>query len=134
MTVGSARYDRKPALDERLGESLGVAHRAARVGLEFRRHRLGEGDRLGGDDVHEGAALGPWKDRLVDDLGERLPGKNEPAPGTAQRLVGRGGHHVGVRHRRGIDTARHQAREVRHIHQERLRRPRRRWSGRRRNR
>ena len=67
----------------------------SRVATELGLSGLGEGDRLGGDDVFERAALEAGKDRAVDLLGQVLAAENGAAAWTAQGLVRGEGHHVG---------------------------------------
>jgi hypothetical protein len=90
-----------------------------RVGLEFRLERLFERDRLGGDHMLEGPALGAGKDRLVDGLAERFDRQNQAAAGAAKGLVGGGGDDLRVRHRRRMSPARDQAGEMGHVDQQR---------------
>lgn len=70
---------------------------------------LGGGDLerggLGGDHVHERAALLAGEDRGVELLGELLLGQDQAGAGAAERLVHGGGHDVGVGHRRGCRPA-----------------------------
>ena len=59
-----------------------------RLGRELRPHRLGEGDRLGGDDVLEWAPLKAGEDGAVDPLGEAPRRKGSaPSAGSAQRIL-----------------------------------------------
>ena len=90
-------------------------HRGGVVG-ELGPQRLAEGDRLGGDHVHQRAALQAGEDRRVDLLGDRLVvGQDHAAARAAQRLVGGGGDHVGVRQRVGVLAAGDEAGEMRHV-------------------
>ena len=57
MRVGAAGDERSTTLDQRLAERLGVVDDVLGVELEGGLQRLAEGDRLGGDDVHQRAAL-----------------------------------------------------------------------------
>ena len=119
MVVGAARDQRIAARQDRRGERLGVGDHRMGVVLEFRRQRLGEGDRLGGDHMHQRAALQARKDRRIDLFGEALVvGQDHAAARAAQGLVGRGGDDMGVRERRGMRAARHQPGEMRDIDDE----------------
>ena len=69
------------------------------VPAELRLRRLGEGHRLGRDDVLERAALEPGEHRAVDLLGQVLPAQDGAAARAAQRLVGGEGDDVGHAHR-----------------------------------
>jgi hypothetical protein len=60
----------------------------------------------------------PWLPGKTDEL--RLFAcfslqQNEPAARPAQRLVGRAGHEIAVRHRRRVHAGRDEPREVRHV-------------------
>src|SRR5487761_2363535 len=100
------------------GEHAGVLHRATLVLPERGRGGQAQGDRLRGDDVHEGPTLRSREDGLV-----HLPGKlgrreDEAAPGAAERLVGRGRDQVRVREGRRMLPGRDQPGDVRHVHEE----------------
>ena len=70
------------------------------VELELRLQRLAEGHGLGGDDVHQRAALQAGEDRRVDLLGDVLVvGEDHAAARAAQGLVRGGGDDMGVRER-----------------------------------
>ena len=88
-----------------------------RVVAELGLHRFLEADRLGGDDVHQRAALHSGKDDFVDRLRELGLGQNHPGARPAQRLVRRRSHNVRVRHRRRMRAAGDQSREMRHVDQ-----------------
>jgi hypothetical protein len=60
--------------------------------------RLVEGHALCRDDVHEGTALKPREDGLVEGLGVDLLAQDQSAAWPAERLVGGRGHEVTVRH------------------------------------
>ena len=91
------------------------------VGLKARLQRLLEGHGLGGDDVHQGAALDTGEHRAVQlvFLGELLAGEDQSAPGAPEGLVCGGGGDVGVGDGAGVEACRHQARDVGDVrHQE----------------
>ena len=67
--------------------------------------RLGEGHRLGRDDVLERSALEAGEDGAVDLLGQVGPAQDGAAAGAAQRLVGGQRHHVGHADRARVGTA-----------------------------
>ena len=96
VVVRAAGDEPVAAVRELLGKRLCVCHDLPLVGVEFRRERLLERDRLGGDDVHERAALHAGEDGLVDLLRVLLLAEDEPAPGSPQRLVGRRRHKLRV--------------------------------------
>ena len=79
---------RKPSAGERPAEGGGVGHDLGGVGAELGPGRLGEGHRLGRDDVLERATLEPGEDRAVDLLGQVGAAQDGAAAGAAQRLVG----------------------------------------------
>ena len=125
----------RPPLDQRLGQRLGVVDHALGVELELGLERLAEGDRLGGDDMHQRAALQAGEDRRVDLLADLFVVRQDHAAArAAQRLVRGGGDDMGVRQRARMDAAGDQAGEMRHVDHEDRRRPRRRSGGSARNR
>src|SRR3954454_22428491 len=80
--VGAAGDRPQPLGGQALGERLGVRDDLAGVGLVLRLQALLEVHRLGGDGVHEGAALHHREGRLVDRLGVLGPAHDGTAPGT----------------------------------------------------
>ena len=90
--------------------------------LTLSEFRLGghlETDGLGGDHVFQRTALLAGEHRRVDLLGDvGVVGEDDTAAGTTEGLVGRGGHDVGVRHRRRVQPGGDQPGEVRHVHHE----------------
>ena len=99
-----------------VGERPRVGDRLALAGAEG----LGLGDPerhgLGGDDVHQRAALLAGEDRAVDLLRELLVvGQDHPAARAAERLVDRGRGHVRVLDRVRVLAGGDQAGEVRHV-------------------
>ena len=77
-----------------------------------------EGHGLGGDDVHQRAALLAGEDALVDGCGELLLAENKSGARAAQRFVRGGGDDLRVRHGRGMHAAGDEAGEVRHVDDE----------------
>lgn len=93
------------------GAALAVGELGGRGVLE--RHGLAR------DHVLQRAALLTGEHRRVDLLGEvGLVGQDHAAARAAQGLVRRGGDHVRVRHRAGVQARRDQTGEVRHVHHE----------------
>ena len=88
------RDDRGAGIGQAGGQDAGVVDGRLLIGAELLAHRLAEGDRLGGDDVHERTALDAGEDALVDRLGVLLARQDHAAARAAQGLVGRGGHDV----------------------------------------
>ena len=116
MVVGAAGDKLVAAGEDLLGQRLGVGDHGVRVVAELRRQRLVERHRLGGDHMHQRAALQAGEHRRVDLLGEVLVvGEDHAAARAAQRLVRRGGDDMGVRERRGMRAARHQPGEMRDV-------------------
>ena len=90
---------------QRVGQGGGVGHDLRGVPAELRLRRLGEGHRLGRDDVLERAALQAREHRAVDLLGQLLPAQDGAAPRAAQRLVGGERDHVGHADRARVGAA-----------------------------
>ena len=109
MIVGAAGHELVPAGQDGLRHRFGVGYDRMRIVLEFRRQRLVERDRFGGDHMHQRAALEAGEDRRVDLLGQVLVvGEDHAAARPAQRLVGGGRDDMGVRERRRVRSARDQ--------------------------
>ncbi len=118
MRVGSAGNDVVAAAHQRGGQRLRVFNDAPLVGAELLAEGFFERDGLGGDDVHQGAALNAGKEAFVDRLGVRLPAEHHAAARAAERFVGRGGDNVRVGYRIGMKIGRHQAGNVGHVDQQ----------------
>lgn len=90
VVVGAAGDDVKATRYQRFGQRLGVLDDLGGVILELRLQRLFEGDRLGGDDVHQRATLQAGEDSRIELLRQILViGEDDAAARAAQRLVGR---------------------------------------------
>ena len=74
-----------------------------------------ERHRLGGDDVHQRAALAAGEDRAVDVGLELLPAEDQAAAGAAEGLVDGGRDDVRVLDRVGVLARGDEAREVGHV-------------------
>ena len=86
------------------------------VDFEIRLQSFAEGHGLGGDDVHQGAALIAWKHRGIDFSCQSLIiGQDQTATRPAQGLVRRRGNDMGVRQRIRIETGRDKPGVMRHI-------------------
>ena len=106
----------KPARFQRLGQRLGVLDDVFGVDLERRPQRLAERDRLGGDHMHQRAALQAREHRRVDLLGELLVvGEDHAAARPAQRLVRGRGDDMRVRERARMRAAGDESGEMRHV-------------------
>ena len=102
---------------QRVGQSLAVEHHLMLVSLELGLQSLAEANGLTRDDMLQRAALNAGEDGLVDLLGDLLVvAEDQTAAGAAEGLVGGGGHHVGVGYGAHVQTRRHQAGDVGHIH------------------
>ena len=75
---------------------------------------------LGRDLVNERSALRAGEHERIELPGDLIVGarQDQSAARSAQRLVRRGGHHVGVRQGVRVDAGRHQPRHVRHVDDE----------------
>ena len=119
MVVGAAGDDIEAVAAQRFRQRLGVFDHVLRIDLEVRPQRLGEGDGLGGDHMHQRTALQAREDRRIQLLGDRLVvAEDQAAARAAQRFMRGGGGDVGMRHRRGMDAARNEAGEMRHVDQQ----------------
>ena len=74
MGVGAPGHQAVTQLEKFLGQGPGVGHDLFLVAAERRRQGFLEGHGLGGNDVHEGAALNPGKDLAVQGLAVFRPG------------------------------------------------------------
>ena len=92
----------------------------AGVDAELGAQRLAERDRLGGDDVHQRAALQTGEHGRVELLAQvEVVAQDHPAARATERLVGRRGDDVGVGQRRRVDAASdHEPGEMGHVDQE----------------
>ena len=88
VVVGAAGHEAEAVATQALGQGRGVGHHRPGVVGERRVGGLGEGDRLGRDDVVEGPALEAGEDGLVDGGGVLGAAQDGTAPGAAQGLVG----------------------------------------------
>src|SRR5206468_674218 len=85
VVVGAAGLQAVAVFQQRVRQGLGVPDDLLGVPLELRPQRLAEGDRLGGDDVHQRAALAAGEDTAVDRLGEGLVvGQDQAAARAAE--------------------------------------------------
>ena len=117
MVIRAAGDDFVAAGDKGRRHCPGVGDHLLLVAHKFRARRLLEAHRLGGDDMHQGAALAAGENRRVEFLLQFLvgPGQDKAAAGAAQGFVGSGGHHVRKRDGVGVDPGGHQACHVGHI-------------------
>lgn len=118
VVVRAAGNDAEAEHRETRGNRLGIVHDLSRVVAEFRLKRLVEADRLGGDDVHERAALDTWEHLSVDFLGKFLAAQDEASTRSAQAFVCGGGDEVGKRNRGGMSASGNKSRDVGHVDEE----------------
>ena len=122
VIVGPAGHDIQPFAKECRGQRAGVVDDLLGIGRELGPQGLGEGDRLGGHDVGQGASQ-HHRAPAVDGVRELGGRQHEAATRPAQGLVRRRRHDVGVRDRIELipeHLPRDQAREVGHVdHQHR---------------
>ena len=118
VAFGAAADDAQAALLQRLGHRLGVLDHLLLVRLEPGAERFLERHRLGGDHVHQRAALQAGEDGAVDGLLVLGLHQDDAAARAAQALVRGGGDHVGVGHRVGVHAGGDQAGVVRHVDHE----------------
>ena len=117
MVVGAAGDQPHARLFQGVGQGSGIGDDLVLIGLEFGLQRFAQGYGLGGDDVHQRAALAAGKDGGVDLLGDDgVVGQDHAAAGAAQGLVIGGGHHIGVGHGAGMLACGHHARDVGDVH------------------
>ena len=118
MIVSTAGHDIIAARLDRLGQHLGILDDSAGVGLELWLQRFFESHRLGGDDVHQRAALHAREHGGIEFLGERfVVAQDQAAAWAAQGFVRRRRCHVGVRHGRRVHATGNEPGKVRHIDQ-----------------
>ena len=105
-----------PALLEPIGERLGVLDHSLCIAFEARLKRFAKCDGLGGNDVHQWAALEARENRRIDLLGDGLVVGQHHAPArAAKRLVGRCRDHMGMAERRRMLARRDQSGEMGHV-------------------
>ena len=112
VVVGAARDEAEAVGQKGIGEGLRVFQDLALILFELLREGLLEGHRLGGDDVHQGAALHSRKDFRVQGAGELLFAEDESAAGAAEGLVGGHGDELAAGHRGGVQAGGDEAADV----------------------
>ncbi|QTK78950.1 hypothetical protein AT6N2_C1164 [Agrobacterium tumefaciens] len=116
VVVSAAGDDIEAAFDQGFSQRLGVLDDLCRIVLELRLQRFTEGNSLGGDDVHQRAALEAREDGGVELLRQILVvGEDHAAARAAQRLVRGGGRNMAMRERRGMLATGDETGDVRHI-------------------
>ncbi len=115
MGIRPSRDQAKAEGAKLLGQRDRVQLDLALVRAELVTQGLLEGDRLGGDDVHQGAALEAGKEVLVEDRRVLLLTHDHPPPGAPKRFVRGARDKLGVRDRRGVQFRGDEAGGVRDV-------------------
>src|SRR5699024_8122726 len=120
VVVGAAGDHIIAPFEEDGGHGAGVVDGLVLLGGEGGLGRFGQGHGLGGDDVHQRAALHAGKYSGVQLFVQlRLAaGQDQAAARAAQGLVGGGGDHMGVGQWTRVGPGGHQAGDVRHVHEQ----------------
>ena len=118
VVVGAAGHDPVAARLHRGAEGARVLDDLGGVGLELGLEALAETHGLGGDDVHERAALGARENRGVDHLGVGGAAEDQAAARAAQGLVRGGRDEVGMGNGRRVVTRGDEAGDVRDVGEE----------------
>ena len=117
MIIRAAGHQLHAAVKKGLCQFGCIGHNLMLIGFEFRPECLAQCHGLGGDDMHERAALGSGEHGGIDLFGDfRVIGHDDAASGTAHGLVGGGGHHIGVGHGTLVFAGGHEACDVGDIH------------------
>jgi hypothetical protein len=115
VRIGAAGEDVEAAVEERLGERVGVRADLPLVVAKRLGARDPEAGRLGGDRVQQRPALHAGEVRAVDGLCVLLLAEDEAGPRPGQRLVRRRRDEVGVRHRVRVQPGGDEPGEVGHV-------------------
>src|SRR3954451_23569098 len=115
MVVRAAADDAETGAADRFRQRFRVANDLRLILLELRLQRLFERDRLRRDDVDERAALNSGEERAVEVLRVLGLAEHESGARSAQCLVRRRRHEVGVRHRRRMQPGRNESGDVRDV-------------------
>ena len=117
VSVGAAGNDRYPAGSQDRGQLRGIALDLVGVAPELRLQRLAQADRLRGYHLRVQAALNARKDCGLQLLLPAFLARQDHAAARPPEGLGGGrGDDVGMRYRRWVRAARHEAGEVRHVH------------------
>ena len=116
VVVGAATGKFESALREPRRQRLGVVYYLLLICLEFRLQGFLESHRLGGNNVHQRAALNSGEYLGVQGFCKFLSTEDHAATRSTQGLVGGGGDEFGIGNRTGVHSGSHQTGEMRHIH------------------
>ena len=123
VVVGAAGDDAVTVLRQAGGERLGVHDDLPLVIAELRLERFVKANGLGGDDVHERAALDAREHgRRRSALANCSLAHDDAAARSAQTLVRGGGDELRVRNRAGMLAAGDEPGDVRHVDEQEARR------------
>ena len=116
MRVGTAGNNRQTQLGKRRGQGLRILDNGPGIAGELRPQCLAERHRLGGDDMHQRAALQSGKNRGIDPPRNlRIVAKDHAAARAAQCLVRRCRDNMRVLDRAGMRPAGDQTGEMCHV-------------------
>ena len=88
MRVGAARYNRRPTLNKRVGQDVGVGDHTLNLVAAFRPQRLAKSNCLASDGMHQRSALKSGEYGRIEFLAERLViAQDDTAPASTQRFV-----------------------------------------------
>ena len=100
-----------------LAHFLRIFNHLCRIVLKLRREIFSETNCLGGNHMHQRAALSSRENRRIDFFCNIfIVSQNHAAAGTAQSLVRRCCYHIGIFQRIRMDAAGNQTGKMRHIH------------------
>ena len=116
MIIGPTGDQPQSGFGKLLGQGAAVCDDLGGVSAKFGREGFPKAYRFGRDDVHQRPSLGVGENGRVYFSGQFAGGQDEAATGTAEAFLGGGGHDLGVRHRRWVDSARDQPGYVSHVH------------------
>src|SRR5579859_4095867 len=116
MIIGAAADDAESALRHAGRQRLGIRHYLFLVLPKIRLHRFFQADSLGCNGMHQRPALSSGKCDPVEILGPSLFAEHKASSRSAQCFVSRSGNKVCMWNRAGMNTCRHETRDMRHIH------------------
>ena len=118
MTVSTAGHDAQSTFLQHLGHHARIVHNLPLIHLEFLAGSLLECHCLGGNNMHQRAALNTGKNRRVQHFFKFCSGQDDPAARTAQRLVSGTGNKIGNTDWTRIYPCCDQASVMRHVNKQ----------------
>ncbi len=115
MVVRTAGHHFDAQLVESILECFGIEDDLLLIGFKGRIERFFEANGLGGNRVHQGAALRAREDGFVNRPGILLFAQDEAAAGATQGFVGGGSHHIRIRNGGFMQAGSNQAGNVGHV-------------------